>query len=104
MSVVSRLSRAFELRATDVQLDATARACSCATAPAGASAWSRTSPTRATPRSTTQKINQIAADNDLPDGSDILFVEVTRDGPVGLRDRRCEVHGQVLHGRYRVLT
>jgi hypothetical protein len=49
------------------------------------------------------KLEQITEDNDLPDGRDILFVEVTVTDPSDF-ESSLDVRGEVLHGRYRVLT
>ena len=43
------------------------------------------------------------ADHDLPDDADVIFVEVTVTDPSDF-ETALEVHGEVLHGRYRVLT
>jgi hypothetical protein len=49
------------------------------------------------------KIHQIVEDNDLEDGRDIVFVEVTVTDPSDF-ESTVNVRGGVLHGRYRVLT
>ena len=49
------------------------------------------------------KVHQIIADNDLEDGRDILFVEVTVTDPSDF-ESAIDVHGAVMHERYRVLT
>jgi hypothetical protein len=102
LSVASRLRRAFELRATDVVLDATAelfvRDCArrsirlVANEPDGRD-WQEYH----------AKISQIIDDNDLPDADDIIFVEVTVTDPSDF-ESRLDVHGEVMHGSYRVLT
>jgi hypothetical protein len=102
LSVASRLRRAFELRATDVVLDATAelfvRDCArrsirlVANEPDGRD-WQEYH----------AKIGQIIDDNDLPDADDIIFVEVTVTDPSDF-ESRLDVHGEVMHGSYRVLT
>jgi hypothetical protein len=50
-----------------------------------------------------QKIHQIVDDNDLPHSGDIIFIEVELTDPSDF-DTVLEVHGQVLHGHYRVIT
>ena len=50
-----------------------------------------------------QKIKQIVEDNDLPHADDLIFVEVTVTDPSDF-ESRLEVHGQVLHGEFRVIT
>ena len=49
------------------------------------------------------KIRQIRRDHDLPLDPDVIFVEVTVADPSDFAGR-LEVHGEVLHGRYRVMT
>ena len=49
------------------------------------------------------KIRQIVDDHDLPNSGDIVFVEVTV-GDYSDFESRIEVHGEVLHDEYRVLT
>lgn len=50
-----------------------------------------------------EKIEQIRADNDLPAQEDFVFVEVTILDPSEF-EAGLTVRGEVLHGRYRVLT
>lgn len=49
------------------------------------------------------KERQIRRDHDLPPDADMVFVEVTVTDPSAFETSQ-EVHGVVLHGRYRVLT
>jgi hypothetical protein len=101
VSVVSRLSRAFELRVTDVRLDATAqmflRDCARRTIRLVAN-----EPDTRDHDEYHQKLRQIVADSDLPDASDVIFVEVTITDPSDFA-AVLEVRGQVQHGQYRVL-
>jgi hypothetical protein len=50
-----------------------------------------------------EKVRQVVDDHELPGASDIIFVEVT---VVDYSDfeSRIEVHGEVLHDEFRVLT
>ena len=48
-----------------------------------------------------EKLRQIVQDNDLPD-ADIIFVEVTVTDPSDFA-AVVDVHGQVLHGEFRVI-
>ena len=102
VSIWSRLSRAFELRVTDVQLDSTAqmfiRDCARRTvrlvaneADAGDAA------------EYSEKRLQIMKDHDLTDEQDFIFVEVTVKDPSEFATQ-LDVHGEVKHHRYRVLT
>jgi hypothetical protein len=102
VSLVSRLSRAFELRATEVRLDETAelflRDCSRRTI--------RLLANEADGRDREEyeaKLAQLRRDNDLPDDNDVIFVEVTVADPSDF-ETVLDVHGEVLHGRHRVLT
>ncbi len=49
------------------------------------------------------KVEQIRADNDLPEQEDFVFVEVTVTDPSEF-EASLTVCGEVLHNRYRVLT
>ncbi|MDP9612151.1 hypothetical protein JOF35_004428 [Streptomyces demainii] len=49
------------------------------------------------------KQHQIRADNDIPDEEDVMFVEVTVGDPSEF-ESELRVCGEVVHGRYRVLT
>jgi hypothetical protein len=101
VSLVSRLSRSLELRVTEVRLDAKADLFvrDCARRKLRLVANEPDSRDAAEYR---EKLWQITADNDLPD-EDIVFVEVTVTDP---SDFECalDVHGEVRHERYRVLT
>jgi len=102
VSLVSRLGRSFELRVTDVHLDATAqrfvRDCAKRTI--------RLVANEVDDRGLEEyadKERQIRLDHDLPPEADLIFVEVTVTDPSDFETRQ-DVHGAVLHGRYRVLT
>ncbi|MFJ6102672.1 amino acid transporter [Streptomyces sp. NPDC092359] len=102
VSLLSRLGRAFELRVTHVELDATAerflRDASHRTP--------RFIANEPGPRDVAEyreKVEQIRADNDLTDVEDFVFVEVTVTDPSDF-EAGLTVRGEVLHDRYRVLT
>jgi hypothetical protein len=102
VSLISRLRRVFELRVTDVHLDATAqrfvRDCARRTI--------RLVANEADNRDVeeyTAKERQIRRDHDLPADADLVFVEVTVTDPSEFENEQ-DVHGVVMHGRYRVLT
>ncbi|MEV7526560.1 amino acid transporter [Streptomyces sp. NPDC091371] len=102
LSLLSRLARVFELRVTDVELDDMAQRFIRDTA----NRTIRFIANEPDSRDLTeyrQKKEQIRADNDIPAGDDVMFVEVTvldaSEFESGLR-----VRGEVLHDRYRVLT
>ena len=102
VSLASRLRRAFELRTTTIELDATSqifvRDCARRTIRLVANeAGDRD------PEEYADKIRQIRRDHDLPHDPDVIFVEVTVTDPSDF-EHRLDVHGEVLHGEYRVLT
>jgi hypothetical protein len=102
VSLVSRLGRSFELRVTDVHLDATAqrfvRDCAKRTIRLVANEVDDRGL-----KEYADKERQIRLDHDLPPDADLVFVEVTVTDPSDFETRQ-DVHGAVLHGRYRVLT
>ncbi|WP_329290027.1 amino acid transporter [Streptomyces pseudovenezuelae] len=101
VSLLSRLARAFELRVTSVTLDPMAERFirDIASRKIRFIANQPDSRDKAEYR---DKIDQIRADNDIP-GEDFVFVEVTVLDPSEF-EASLTVHGEVLHGRYRVLT
>jgi hypothetical protein len=103
VSVASRLNRSFELRTTDVRLDETAelflRDCARRTIRLVAN-----EPGARDRQEYDDKLRQIRRDHDLPEDSDVIFVEVTVTDPSDFETGALEVHGHVLHGAFRVLT
>ncbi|MCW2812508.1 MAG: amino acid transporter [Friedmanniella sp.] len=101
VSVVSRLSRAFELRVTAVSLDETAsrfiRDCARRTIRLVAN-----EPDRRDREEYSDKTRQVLRDNDLTAEQDVIFLEVTVTDPSEFATELA-VRGEVLHGRYRVL-
>ncbi|WP_329351701.1 amino acid transporter [Streptomyces sp. NBC_01261] len=101
VSLLSRLARAFELRVTSVQLDPMAERFIRDVA-SRKIRFVANEPDRRDKAEYRDKIEQIRNDNDIP-GEDFVFVEVTvldaSEFEAGLT-----VRGEVLHGRYRVLT
>ena len=55
------------------------------------------------PQEYADKERQIRRDHDLPSDEDLIFVEVTVTDPSEFENAQ-EVHGTVMHGRYRVLA
>jgi hypothetical protein len=102
LSLVSRLGRSFELRVTEVHLDETAqrfvRDCARRTIRLVAN-----EPGLRDVQEYADKEVQTRHDHDLPPEADLIFVEVTVTDPSDFETRQ-DVHGGVLHGRYRVLT
>ncbi|MFE3112090.1 amino acid transporter [Kitasatospora indigofera] len=102
VSLASRLARAFELRVTEVVLDQVAerfvRDCSNRTIRLIAN-----EPDNRDLTEYREKLQQIRTDNDIPVEDDLVFVEVTVRDPSDF-EAELTVRGEVLHGRYRVLT
>ncbi|WP_031101053.1 APC family permease [Streptomyces sp. NRRL S-15] len=102
ISLLSRLGRAFELRVTHIELDETAERfvqdISRRTA-----RFIANEPDNRDAAEYRDKIEQIRADNDLPTSEDFVFAEVTVADPSEF-EAGLTVRGEVLHGRYRVLT
>jgi len=102
VSLLSRVRRVFELRATSVDLDDAARVfvrdCARRTIRLVAN-----EPDARDPREYQEKLEQIRRDHDLGQDPDVIFVEVTITDPSDF-EGRLRVRGEVLHGRYRVLT
>ncbi|QIY63982.1 APC family permease [Streptomyces sp. RPA4-2] len=102
VSLLSRLARAFELRVTSVTLDAMAERFVRDIA-SRRIRFIANEPDSRDIGEYREKIKQIRADNDVPTTEDFVFVEVTvldaSEFETGLT-----VRGEVLHGRYRVLT
>ncbi|MGW5349479.1 amino acid transporter [Streptomyces sp. NPDC004031] len=102
VSILSRLARAFELRVTSVELDplaerfvrdiATRKVRFVANEPGLRDATEYR-----------EKLQQIRLDNDIPAEDDLVLVEVTVPDASEF-ESALSVHGQVLHGRYRVLS
>jgi hypothetical protein len=101
VSLLSRIGRSFELRATSVELDATAerfiRDCARRRIRLVAN-----EPDALDAKEYDDKTRQVVADNDLTDEGDIVFVEVTLTDPSDF-EGRLTVHGVVVHGNRRVL-
>jgi len=102
VSLVSRLSRAFELRVTYVELDPMAERFirDCARRQVRLIA---NEPDERDKTEYRDKISQIMADHDIPSDNDIIFAEVTVTDPSDF-ETDLRVRGQAMHDRYRVLT
>ncbi|MGZ6754501.1 MAG: amino acid transporter [Nocardioides sp.] len=102
VSLASRLGRAFELRVTHTELDATTqvfvRDCARRTIRLVAhEAGDRG------PEEYADKIRQIRRDHDLPHDPDVIFVEVTVADASDF-EAELSVRGEVMHGHYRVIS
>ncbi|MGW7254760.1 amino acid transporter [Streptomyces sp. NPDC054834] len=102
VSLLSRLARAFELRVTDVTLDDMAQRF-VRDISHRRIRFLANEPGERDKAEYRDKINQIRADNDLPEQEDFVFAEVTVTDPSEF-EAELTVRGEVLHGRYRVLT
>ncbi|WEO93184.1 APC family permease [Streptomyces sp. FXJ1.172] len=102
VSLLSRLARAFELRVTSVTLDPLAERFIRDMA-SRKMRFIANEPGHRDKAQYRDKIEQIRADNDMPEQEDFVFVEVTVTDPSEF-EAGLTVRGEVLHGRYRVLT
>lgn len=102
VSIASRLRRAFELRTPEVVLDEKAAMFVTDLSRRRLRLIANEPDTRDVDEYR-HKLDQIILDNELPDGRDVLFIEVTVTDPSDF-ESSLDVHGEVLHGRYRVLT
>ena len=93
VSLASRLTRSFELRTTDVRLDATAdlflRDCARRTIRLVAN-----EPDARDREEYDDKLSQIRTDHDLAPDADVIFVEVTVTDPSDFETGPLEVHGR----------
>ncbi|CAL9639595.1 amino acid transporter [Streptomyces sp. enrichment culture] len=102
VSLLSRLLRAFELRVTDVTLDDMAERFVRDIA-GRRIRFVANEPDARDQAEYRAKVEQIRDDNDLTDQDDFVFVEVTVTDPSEF-EAGLVVRGEVMHGRYRVLT
>ncbi|MGW5200258.1 amino acid transporter [Streptomyces spiralis] len=102
VSLLSRLARAFELRVTSVTLDPMAERFVKDIA-SRKIRFIANKPGHRDKAEYRDKIEQIRADNDIPEAEDFVFVEVTVTDPSEF-EAGLTVRGEVLHDRYRVLT
>ncbi|GGT02198.1 APC family permease [Streptomyces cinerochromogenes] len=102
VSLLSRLARAFELRVTSVSLDPMAERFIRDMA-SRKMRFIANEPGHRDKAEYRDKIEQIRADNDMPEQEDFVFAEVTVTDPSEF-EAGLTVRGEVLHGRYRVLT
>ncbi|MCF3130312.1 amino acid transporter [Streptomyces olivochromogenes] len=102
VSLMSRLARAFELRVTHVELDDMAERFVRDMASRKIRLIAN-EPDRRDKAEYRDKIEQIRADNEMPEQEDFVFVEVTVTDPSEF-EAGLTVRGEVLHNRYRVLT
>ncbi|MER6383669.1 amino acid transporter [Streptomyces sp. NPDC001250] len=102
VSFLSRLARAFELRVTSVTLDPLAERFIRDMA-SRKMRFIANEPGHRDKAEYRDKIEQIRADNDMPEQEDFVFVEVTLTDPSEF-EAGLTVRGEVLHDRYRVLT
>ncbi|MGW1916597.1 APC family permease [Streptomyces sp. NPDC002076] len=102
VSLLSRLARAFELRVTSLTLDPMAERFIRDMA-SRKIRFIANEPGHRDKAEYRDKVEQIRADNDMPEQEDFVFVEVTVTDPSEF-EAGLTVRGEVLHDRYRVLT
>ncbi|MEV6026792.1 amino acid transporter [Streptomyces sp. NPDC052036] len=102
VSLLSRLARSFELRVTSVTLDDMAERFVRDIA-SRKIRFIANEPGERDAAEYRHKIEQIRTDNDITPQDDFVFVEVTVGDPSEF-EAGLTVRGEVLHGRYRVLT
>ncbi|MEU6007674.1 amino acid transporter [Streptomyces sp. NPDC047453] len=102
VSLLSRLARSFELRVTNVTLDAMAERFVRDIASRKIRFIAK-EPERQAKSEYRDKIEQIRSDSDIPLTEDFVFVEVTVTDPSEF-EAGLTVHGEVRHDRYRVLA
>jgi amino acid transporter len=102
ISVVSRLSRAFELRVTDVELDRTAQLF-LRDAARRTIRLVANEPNERDAHEYVEKRRESIRDYGLDEADDIIFVEITVTDPSAFASR-LDVRGHVMHGHFRVLT
>jgi hypothetical protein len=102
VSALSRIKRVFELRATEIDFDATSqvflRDCARRTI--------RLVAHKTDDRDVADyddKVRRLRRDHDLPSDPDVIFVEVTVVDPSDF-EGRLQVRGEVLHHHYRVIS
>ncbi|MET8585134.1 amino acid transporter [Streptomyces collinus] len=102
VSLLSRLARAFELRVTSVTMDPMAERFIRDMA-SRKLRFIANEPDRRDKAEYRDKVEQIRADNDMPEQDDFVFLEVTVTDPSEF-EAGLSVRGEVMHGRYRVLS
>jgi hypothetical protein len=102
VSIASRIKRVFELRATEIDFDATSQVFlrDCARRTIRLVANKRQD---RDVQEYVDKVRQLRRDHDLPSDPDVIFVEVTVVDPSDFEGRLL-VRGEVLHQRYRVMS
>ncbi|WP_376766688.1 amino acid transporter [Nocardioides stalactiti] len=103
ISLLSRMVRSLELRTTEIAYDARAESFVRDVARRRNIRLIANEPDARDAEEYRSKIRQVIDDHDLPDTGDIIFIEVTVKDYSDF-ESRIDVHGEVLHGEYRVLT
>ena len=101
VSIASRIKRVFELRATEIDFDATSQVFLRDCARRTIRLVAHKTETRDLDEYV-DKIRRIRRDHDLPADPDVIFVEVTVVDPSDF-EGRLQVRGEVVHERYRVM-
>ncbi|HWU31470.1 MAG TPA: amino acid transporter [Marmoricola sp.] len=102
LSLLSRLARSFELRITHVEFDEAARRYVRDAARRGIRLVAH-EPELGAAEAYRAKVHQIMKDNDVPNVSDLIFIEVKLGDPSDF-EAKLEVHGEIRYELYRVLS
>ena len=102
VSLASRVRRVFELRATEIEFDATSQVFLRDCARRTIRLVAHKTEERAA-EEYVDKLRRIRRDHDLPVDPDVIFVEVTVVDPSDF-EGRLYVRGTVMHEHYRVMT
>ena len=103
VSVLSRFKRALELRTLEIEYDERAESFLRDVARRRNIRLVANEPDGRDAEEYRDKIRQVVDDHDLPDAGDVIFVEVTVKDYSDF-ESRIDVHGEVLHDHFRVLT
>lgn len=102
VSLLSRFVRSFELRITEIEFDQAATRYLRDAARRSIRLVAH-DPDIDAPESYRDKVHQIMKDNDIPNAGDLIFVEVSLGDPSDF-EAKLEVHGEIRHDLYRVLS
>jgi hypothetical protein len=102
VSIASRIKRVFELRAAEIDFDATSQVFLRDCARRTIRLVAHKTDDRGIDEYV-EKVRRLRRDHDLPSDPDVIFVEVTVVDPSDF-EGRLHVRGEVLHERYRVMS
>ncbi|GAC1380492.1 MAG: APC family permease [Marmoricola sp.] len=102
VSLLSRFLRSFELRITEIEFDQAATRYLRDAARRSIRLVAH-DPDLESAETYRDKVHQIMKDNDIPNAGDLIFVEVSLGDPSDF-EAKLEVHGEIRHDLYRVLS